>query len=271
VDPADFKTELKEGKEILIATGQQTLAKEEDTIDEEFKEIFAIPITSSGLTEELISAMLPEELKGEAQGSFDFHKAISDLLRSVVGTDAFTYTHWRGLNWPAINIELRDDAPPHLHCKVRNIVQALYEPAKNALRKLVQDTILRSEHACTYTSAIVVVEKPKQPEEPHICGDYVALNKIIKHLSSAVPDPKKLLDTFKKFKYYAETDWIKGFHQVPLSENTSKLLAINTPLGTFVPNFCLWRCSRQVAFSLISLDQYLVTLVIMSSRCKTTY
>ena len=208
-------------------------------MDEEFKEIFAIPVTSVGLTEELIRAMLPEELRGKAQGSFDFHKAMSDLLRSVVGTEAFTYTDWKGLNWPAIDIELRDDAPPHLHCKVRNIVQALYEPAKNALRKLVQDNILRSDHACTYTSAIVVVEKPKQPDEPRICGDYVALNKIIKHLSSAVPDPKKLLDTFKRFKYYAETDWIKGFHQVPLSAKTSKLLAINTPLGTFVPMW--WR------------------------------
>ena len=205
-DPADFKTKLKKVKTILIATGQQILAPEEDTIDEEFKAIFAIRITSSGLTEEVISAMLPEELRGEAQGSFDFHQAMSDLLRSVVGTDAFTYTHWRGLNWPAIDIELRDDAPPHLHCKVRNIVQALYEPAKNAFRKLVQDNILRSEHSCTYTSAIVVEEKPKQPEEPRIRGVYVALNKIIKHLSSAVPDPKKLLDTFKKFKYYAGTD-----------------------------------------------------------------
>ena len=237
LDPADFRTELEEGEEIIIATGQQTLAPEEDTMDEEFKEIFAIPVKSVGLTEELIGAMLPEELRSKAQGSFDFHKAMSDLLRSVVGTEAFTYTDWKGLNWPAIDIELRDDAPPHLHCKVRNIVQALYEPAKNALRKLVQDNILRSDHACTYTSAIVVVEKPKQPDEPRICGDYVALNKIIKHLSSAVPDPKKLLDTFKRFKYYAETDWIKGFHQVPLSAKTSKLLAINTPLGTFVPNF----------------------------------
>ena len=94
---------------------------------------------------------------------------------------------------------------------------------------------------------------------------------IIKHLSSAVPDPKKLLDTFKRFKYYAETDWIKGFHQVPLSAKTSKLLAINTPLGTFVPNFLPMGSSRQAAFLPILLEQYLGTSAIMSFRCKTTY
>ena len=55
---------------------------------------------------------------------------------------------------------------------------------------------------------------------------------------------------------------------MPLSAKTYKLLAINTPLGTFVPNFCLWGSSRQAAFLPILLEQYLGTSAIMSSRCK---
>jgi len=238
---ADFQTEMEQGEEILISSGEEFLAPEEDTKDEEQKEIFNVPPPSTGLTQEEIEKIVPEELQGLKEsyewGEFDFHAAMHKALNSKLGTAAFTYTEWVGIYYPAATIHLLDGAPQYLHTKARNIVERLYKPARNSINKLTKDTILRPEDNCSYTSPIVVVPKPLQPDEPRICGDYTAVNKIIQPRCSIVPDPKKLLDTFKRYKYYGETDWIKGFHQVTLDEPSQKLLAIATPFGTFVPQF----------------------------------
>ena len=240
-EPADFATELKVGEEIVISNGEQTLAQEEDTREEELKEIFAVPSPTNGLSQELIDGMVGLELKNVIETrdgkAFHFYDKMQSALRSELGTKCFTYKIWTGILWTPVKIEMLDGAPQYMHSRTRNVVQALYQPCKNSLMKLETDNILRKEHNVSYTSAIVVVPKPSQPDEPRICGDYVPINKIIQHRSSVVPDPKKLLDTFKNFKWYAETDWIKGFHQIPLDPVSQCLLAITTPYGTFVPQF----------------------------------
>ena len=242
IDRADFATELKLGEEILISSGEEFLAPEEDTRDEEEKELFAVPPPpANGLTEEEILKIVPEELKGVKEtyswGEFDYSTSMQNALRSRLGTAAFTYTEWTGIKYPPVTIHLLEGAPQYLHTKARNIVERLYKPARNSINKLQTDTIIRPEDNCSYTSPIVVVPKPLQPDEPRICGDYTAMNKIIQPRCSIVPDPKKLLDTFKRYKWYGETDWIKGFHQVTLDEPSQRLLAIATPFGTFVPQF----------------------------------
>ena len=242
LEPADFATELKQGEEILISDGSQTLAEEEDTAEEEQKEVFAIPEATDGLSEELISKIVGEDLKNiieynTAGKPFHAYMRMREVLRSNLGRDCHTYRKWTGIKWPPVKIHMLEGAPQCLHAKVRNVPQALYEPSRNSLRNQIRDGMLHHELDTPYTSAIVVVPKPRNPEEPRICGDYVPINKIIQHRSSVVPDPKKLLDTFKGFKYYYETDWIKGFHQIPLDDASQKLLAIATSLGTLVPKF----------------------------------
>ena len=242
LEPSDFATELKRGEEILVSDGTQDIAEEEDTADDELKEIFAVPEATNGLSEELIDGIVGEDLKNTIEydkSGKPFHAYIrmKEVLRSELGRDCHTYQKWTGLKWPPVKIHMLEGAPQCQHAKVRSVPQALYEPSRNALRNQIRDGMLRSELDTSYTSAIVVVPKPRNPEEPRICGDYVAINRIIQHRSSIVPDPKKLLDTFKGYKYYYETDWIKGFHQIPLDELSKKLLAITTSLGTLVPQF----------------------------------
>ena len=241
-DPADFATELQRGEEIMISDGTQDLASEEDTAEEELKEVFAIPDATDGLSDELLDKIVGEDLKDVVEHNtpgkpFHPYFRMREVLRSNLGRDCHTYKTWTGLKYPPIKIHMLDGAPQCLHARVRNVPQALYEPSRNSLKNQIRDGMLRQDMDTSYTSAIVVVPKPRNPEEPRICGDYVPINKIIQHRSSVVPDPKKLLDTFKNFKFYYETDWIKGFHQIPLDEASQKLLAIATSLGTLVPKF----------------------------------
>ena len=233
-----YKTALKPGEETIIATGEELRAPEEDTAEQEYKEIFSVPSTPlQAYLDTLAPATITPSLANHYEDGFHFHSKMKELMLSALGIQVFTYDKWEGIKWPAVDIRLRVDAPPHLHARVRTINRMLFEPARTAIHKLVTDNILRAEHETSFTSPIVVVPKQSSPLEPRICGDYVELNKIIQHMPSAVPDPKKEIDKMKNFRYYADTDWVKGFHQIPITDATQRLLAINTPFGTFVPNF----------------------------------
>ena len=65
-------------------------------------------------------------------------------------------------------------------------------------------------------------------------GDYRTANSIDFH---TIPDAQLALDAMKQFKIFAETDWTRSFHQIPISEFTSKLLTIVTPYGQYRPLF----------------------------------
>ena len=94
-EPADFATELKVGEEIVISNGEQTLAQEENTREEELKEIFAVPLPTNGLSQELIDGMVGLELKNVIETrdgkTFHFYDKMQSALQSELGTKCFTY------------------------------------------------------------------------------------------------------------------------------------------------------------------------------------
>ena len=137
IDPADVQTGLERGEEVWLGESIEE-APEEQSSEEEHKEIFRVPPPALGLTEEELTGMVPEELKSIRErgpdGEFDFYSEMRALLRSSLGSKVFTFKDWTGIKWDPVTIQLADGAPPYLHSKVRNVVQQLYEPAKNALR-----------------------------------------------------------------------------------------------------------------------------------------
>jgi hypothetical protein len=181
--------------------------------------------------------MIGEDALGIIEGSFDFASSMTAVLSGALGLATYCYSSWTGIVHEPFDIKLRPDAPHFLHAHVRHIAKGLYEPAKNSIMKFVDDAYLILDYDCMYSSPIVVVPKPKEPLMPRICGDYTSVNAIIMHYPMSIPDPKKLFDSFSKYKWFAETDWIKSFHQIPITEKSQKLLSISTPFGNFRPRF----------------------------------
>ena len=83
----------------------------------------------------------------------------------------------------------------------------------------------------------MVTAAKKTPPYVRLCGDYAWLSKFLKMISYPIPDVfmeiAKLLDNH----VYIDMDGTNMFHQLPIDEETSNLLSVNTHKGLFRPKF----------------------------------
>ena len=59
------------------------------------------------------------------------------------------------------------------------------------------------------------------------------LNKAIKSLHYKLPTTEEILAKLSKGKYFTKLDASSAYWQIPLGEESSKLLTFNTPFGRF--------------------------------------
>lgn len=84
-----------------------------------------------------------------------------------------------------------------------------------------------------YVSPMFIVESAGK--DPRPCIDYRKLNAITKTKVFPIPNVEALLERVSAARYVSTLDLVRGYWQVPLTENASKLAAFITPLGTFRP------------------------------------
>ena len=236
IDVNKVKTLLKKGDTIAVGDGTIAQAPEELDHGSEYKELFSIPKSNMDRYLESTAQMIDADLRAKNAIDPTLAQALA-FLRSDECARVFCYNSWKGVKVEPIKIEMVKDAPPYIHARVRHINKMLYAPAQNSIMNFVADGYLVADNDCPYSSAIVVVHKPKNPEEPRICGDYGPVNEHLKRKPIALVDPKKLLDDFRSYKFFCETDWLKSFHQVPIDLETQRMLSIVTPIGCFRPRF----------------------------------
>jgi len=70
-----------------------------------------------------------------------------------------------------------------------------------------------------------------------ICGDYVAINKYIRHGHYPIPLIRSQLDRIQTYSLYADIDFKNAFHQVRIGPISSARLSITTPWGQFQSPF----------------------------------
>jgi Reverse transcriptase (RNA-dependent DNA polymerase) len=69
------------------------------------------------------------------------------------------------------------------------------------------------------------------------CGDYRIINDFIDIPQQPIPIVKHELVKAAGFKYFVDLDMANSFHQIPLSEEFSNLLSVQTPWGLYRPKF----------------------------------
>lgn len=84
-----------------------------------------------------------------------------------------------------------------------------------------------------YVSPMFIVESPGK--EPRPCIDYRKLNAITKTKMFPIPNVEGLIEKVSAARYVSTLDLVRGFWQVPLTENASKLATFMTPTGTYRP------------------------------------
>lgn len=91
-----------------------------------------------------------------------------------------------------------------------------------------------------WSSEPVLVRKVRDGvvlDEKRACWDYRGPNELIVSDAHPLPLPEEMFDELQGSTLFSKLDLTKGFWQIPMEEQSKKVLAMATPLGLYEPNF----------------------------------
>ena len=129
------------------------------------------------------------------------------------------------------HITLDPEVPPVVH-PPRRIPEALREPLKKELRKLVDEGIIAKVDIPTdWVNSIVCATKPRGGIR--LCLDPRDLNRAIKRPHHVTPTLDDILPKLNGAKYFTILDARSGYWNIKLDEESSYATTFNTPIGRF--------------------------------------
>ena len=119
------------------------------------------------------------------------------------------------------------------YCKSRSVPYFYHEKVNKELDKLVEEGTLEPVQHSDWASPIIAVLKPDK-QSVRICGDFKqTVNSVSKLDRYPIPKIEDLFAKLSKGKRYTKLDLSQTYLQVPLDEESKKLLVVNTPKGLF--------------------------------------
>ena len=156
----------------------------------------------------------------------DLAKATS-ILQFMHNEGIIVFTNLRR-NWDGIqgidlvHIEFTDSLPARLKPATRKIPPSILEVAKKEFDRLFTYFLVPS------TSPVA---SKATPPYVRICGDFRIINKFIITNHGLLPDVQLNIDRISNYSIFADIDLKNGFHQLRVTEQTSRMLSIVTPWG----------------------------------------
>lgn len=129
-----------------------------------------------------------------------------------------------------IHLEVDPKCRPVIQ-KPRRVPISLRKPLKAAIAELVKDEIItKVDTHSDWVSNIVIVRKK---DKLRICIDPVDLNRALKRVNYQMPTVDEILPELGNAKIFSTVDAKKGFWQLPLDDESSKLTTFWTPYGRY--------------------------------------
>ena len=163
---------------------------------------------------------------------------VMDIMTSPAALKTFCPRTWNGLQVPPVEFDIVGDLPKTMPARARPIRPDLYAHAKKEFDRLAQYFYESDPRKCTSPIASPLVIAPKATT-PFIrfCGDYRQVNDYIAIPQHPIPIVQHELTKAAQFKVYVDLDMTNSFHQIPLGEQASQLLSVQTPWGLVRPKF----------------------------------
>ena len=127
-------------------------------------------------------------------------------------------------------IHLKSDALPKFH-RARPVPNKYTKMVEDALDKLVEEDIIESVKFSDWASPIVPVLK--DDKSMRICGDFKYVNTCIACEKYPLPRLEEIFAVVGKSKIFSKIDLKDAYLQLPIDEESQKLLVINTSKGLF--------------------------------------
>ena len=159
---------------------------------------------------------------------------VFDLLTSYMAQEIFAPSTWPGMKVPPAVMDILSPLPARMTPAARPVRPALYAAAKKEFDRLRQYFYVDSRSPIA--SPLVIAPKATAPFI-RFCGDYREVNKFVSIPQQPIPIVQHELVKAAKYKVYVDLDMANSFHQIPLSEDFSNLLSVQTPWGLVRPKF----------------------------------
>lgn len=131
----------------------------------------------------------------------------------------------------AAKIELKENVQP-IFKKKRNVPFASLEKIDEELDRLVKTGILTKVEYSQWAAPTVYVKK--KSGEIRVCADFsTGLNAAIKDYHYPLPSPEEVFTKLNGGKFFSKIDLSEAYLQVPVDEESSRLLCINTHKGLY--------------------------------------
>ncbi|KAF8768490.1 Retrovirus-related Pol polyprotein like [Argiope bruennichi] len=128
------------------------------------------------------------------------------------------------------DIELISNQP--VRSKPYRTSQRQAEILKSEIKQMLDLKIIEMGQS-DYTSPMLLVEAPGKAPRP--CIDYRKLNSVIKTEYFPLPNLEERVERVSAAKFITVLDLAKGYWQIPMTKNASRLAAFVTNFGTYLP------------------------------------
>ena len=130
-------------------------------------------------------------------------------------------------------IRLTDEARPFSIATPRRLPLPMKDMVEEELKNLQEEGIIRPVTKPTNWCAPIVVVPKSTPGKVRICVDYTKLNESVRRENFPLPTTDQLLAQLDGATVFSKLDCNKGFHQIPLAEESQELTTFITPFGRF--------------------------------------
>ena len=163
----------------------------------------------------------------------------STRLRQILDSDmakaVFVPKEWTGIKgFPKLELKFKPNFPDSHRIRARPINPKLYEHAKKEFDRLMK--YMYKESVSPWASPLVIAPKATAPFI-RFCGDYRWVNEMVVLPQAYIPHVQHEIEKAMGFSVFLDIDMTNSFHQLILSDETSRRLAVQTPWGLVQPNF----------------------------------
>ena len=177
------------------------------------------------------------ELRRKVKSLFDFSDTelnpeqlgqVYDMLTENIRAISFDDCDVGRVDWVSHDIEFVDPDQQPIKIPPRRIHGKIRDRVEEEIKRLHQDDLIEPSNS-PWSSPVVPVKKPDG--SIRLCIDYRAVNKVTRKDAFPLPNLEDALYNLNGMKYFTSMDLVKGYYQVPMSNQAKPYTAFSTSMG----------------------------------------
>jgi len=219
----------------IIQWSEGVTAESEEEINTEVPCSFTEALNFMEVTHEEALKLYADSLEKHIGDQLKSSERLRTILDSENAKKVFVPAEWTGIKgFPDLELRFKPNFPESHRVRSRPINPKLYENAKREFDRLKH--YMYKDSTSPWASPLVIAPKATAPFI-RFCGDYRWLNQMVILPQAYIPHVQHEIEKAMGYRVFLDIDMTNSFHQLVLSEETGRKLAVQTPWGLVQPRF----------------------------------